>query len=88
MGPGALKGLNRLFNCDKIKAEIEDESERLKVEEQCVRFLDASQDLWFKYFEIEPLDGRKLNLMALENCLCEISKYLRVYYGQGGMKQK
>ena len=29
-----------------------------------------------------------LNLMAIENCLCEGNKYLRTHYGKGRFKQK
>jgi len=29
-----------------------------------------------------------MNLMSIENCLCEIGKYLRVFYGEGKMRQK
>lgn len=81
LGPGAFKGLDRLFFVDKMKQESSAETiknEGKSVEVTCIKFLAASQDMWFKYLEIEPLEDRKLNLMALENCLCEISKYLRV----------
>lgn len=51
----------------------------------CIYFLRDTVQLWFKYFDVFPID-KDLNLMAVENCLCEISKQLRVYQEQGKTK--
>lgn len=53
MGPGALKGLDRLFFLDKMKLDqktetIKDEMISNTLEVLCVKFLAASQDLWFR----------------------------------------
>jgi hypothetical protein len=34
-------------------------------------------------FSDQDLRHRRLNLMAIENCLCEISKYLKAHHGTG-----
>jgi hypothetical protein len=39
----------------------------------CIRFLEKTQYYWFEYFGVEKLD-KKLNLMSIENCMCEIDK--------------
>lgn len=60
------------------------------------RFLERYQYTAFSKASVDPEElfsdlpagGRRLNLMALENCLCEGDKYFRTSYGTGGFKQK
>ena len=78
-GPGAKSGINRLFK-DRNGMSYE----------HCIGHLCAVQKEWFKrngvnlkvLFSDRKVKG--LNLMAMENCLCEISKYLKVHYGEKG----
>ena len=78
-GPGAKSGVNRLFKDRKGMSY-----------EQCIGHLCAVQSQWFERsgVSMERLFGdrrvKALNLMAMENCLCEISKYLKVHYGERG----
>ena len=78
-GPGAKNGINRLIKDRKGMSY-----------EQCIGYLCLVQKQWFKKIGVEMkelLSDRKvkaLNLMSMENCLCEISKYLKVYYGEKG----
>lgn len=65
-GPGARRGLSRLFPKHKKK----DCSQLIK---QLVEKHD-----WKRLELPQPM-----NLMAMENCLCEISKYLKAYYKEG-----
>jgi hypothetical protein len=82
-GPGCVNGLNRLF-LDKKKLSDED----------CIQYLVDIQKLGFEKNNIELktfFKDRKepyLNLMAMENCLCEISKYLKIYYKEGRARNK
>jgi hypothetical protein len=63
---------------------------------QQIHFLKTVQHQFFAELEIEPEiefahthppGERHLNLMALENCLCEGNKYLRTHYAHGKFKQ-
>jgi abortive infection bacteriophage resistance protein len=76
-GPGCKKGINYLF------------TKREKSYINCIKFLEANQNRWFETLNVNPTilfndrKDKKLNLMALENNLCKISKYLKVYYNEG-----
>ena len=80
-GPGCKKGVDRLF---LAKAHLH--------YEDLIVYLCALQNDWFHNLNIDPeklfsdREEKQLNVMAMENCLCEISKYLRVYYGTGRPK--
>ena len=41
-----------------------------------------------KLFRDLPEEDRVMNVMSIENCLCEFSKYYKVYYGLGRPRQK
>jgi hypothetical protein len=77
-GPGCKRGLDRLF-IDRWELSYE----------QAIAWLVENQEKWFDSVWANPdilFSDRKiprLNLMAIENCLCEISKYLKVKYGEG-----
>eukprot|EP01083_Nonionella_stella_P002046 5873_1 len=77
-GPGCKSGIKRLF-LERGKASWE----------ECVRILCDMQQDGFKSIGVNMTElfsdrpTKRLNLMAMENCLCEISKYLKAFYGEG-----
>lgn len=79
-GPGCKKGLNRLFfDTHGMNSE------------ECVFWLRnyMNADIDCKSLMIDlPEEERFLSVMALENCLCEFSKYHRAYFNQGRPKNK
>lgn len=71
------------INSNSIKNLASEEEEDIEPEKMgmtvaCARFLRDTSNLWFSQFDISGID-RDINLMAVENCLCEIFKYLRVF---------
>lgn len=70
IGPGSMKGLNRLFERD-LKYKV---SQEQGLEE--MRFIAEYIERW----------GFKLCLQDVQNCLCELDKYERVLFGQGKPK--
>ncbi len=77
-GKGALNGLNFLFpNSFKRHSTY------------LIKFLVDTQSYWLRRLSqsnsplIRDYGYKPLNLMAVENCLCEISKYLKALYGLG-----
>jgi len=82
-GPGCKKGIDLLF---KDKGDLD--------YEKCIQYLCDTQIYGFKNMNIninELFNDRKdkfLNLMAMENCLCEISKYLKAHYKWGRPRNK
>lgn len=92
-GPGCKNGLNALFlDFDGMTYEealffIRDNIDNL------FNLLYISGDYkkpWKpeKLFKDRPVNDRKLNIMSLENCFCELSKYHRTIAGTGRPKQK
>ena len=91
-GPGCKSGLNRLFekkseyrtDHDKIQhlCELQDEGLKSENVENIEEFFGEGFDDAFRR-EYPSLVRKRLNLMAIENCLCEISKYLKVQYNEG-----
>lgn len=82
-GPGCINGLNKLF-IDKKKLSYE----------ECISYLVKKQYEGFQSNNIDinsffkDRENSYLNLMSIENCLCEISKYLKVYYNEGRARNK
>ena len=79
-GPGCKKGLNLLF----------DDFGGLRYEEALFWIRDNQNRLFqqfgynsYNLFSDLPEEERYLNLMSLENCMCEISKYIRAINGEG-----
>jgi len=83
-GPGCINGLNRLFNKPLSGKEYD----------EAIIFLEKIQYDEFKKISIDQeklFSDRKnkyLNLMALENCLCEFSKYMKALKGEGRPRNK
>ena len=81
-GPGCKNGLRWLFP-----------EKQAKWEELCFWLRDHQYEFWEDYgidykkvFDDRPKPY--LTVMAIENCLCEISKYLKAYYNTGRRRNK
>lgn len=86
-GPGCIKGLKEVFEdfdgltYDEALFWLRDNWEQLMEE----RGYKWDPDKLF--VDLEPHD-RHMNVMSLENCHCEISKYIRAHTGTGRPKNK
>ena len=86
-GPGCERGLNYLF-----------ENRNGLTYEECLFYLRDNQTKLFKQidydyypdklFDDRPKEERYLNVMALENCMCEFSKYMKTLTGKGRPRVK
>lgn len=87
-GPGCVMGLNYLFeNRDGMTYEeclfwLRDNLDRLFVEE-LGKDWDAKRVFWDL-----PEEDRCFNVMSLENCFCELSKYIRAKDGTGRPRKR
>lgn len=87
-GPGCIMGLNYLFeNRDGMTYEeclfwLRDNLDRLFVEE-LGKDWDAKRVFWDL-----PEEDRCFNVMSLENCFCELSKYIRAKDGTGRPRKR
>lgn len=92
-GPGCKRGIDKLF-IDKsgmtyeeclfwLRDHINDEFWSLYEEEQTDIFWDPNH----LFVDLNPED-RTMNVMSLENCFCELSKYLKVVNGTGRPKNR
>lgn len=84
-GPGAKRGIDFLFeNKDDLTYE------------ECIFWLRDNQNYYLLKYNINLkilmedllLEDRYLNVMSIENCLCEIDKYLKAYYKKSLPKRK
>ena len=77
-GPGCKRGINYIFE-DKKDLSYE----------ECIFYIEKNQDEYFNKFNINreilfsDRKEKRLNIMALENCFCEISKYIKAYNNEG-----
>lgn len=86
-GPGCIKGLKEVF--DDFDGMSYDEA--LFWLRDNIDFEFTARDWkWepFKLFDDLPEEDRYMNVMSLENCHCEISKYIRATNGTGRPKNK
>lgn len=87
-GPGCVRGLNYLFkNRDGMTYEeclfwLRDNLDRLFIE-KLGKDWDAKRVFWDL-----PEEDRCFNVMSLENCFCELSKYIRAKEGTGRPKKR
>lgn len=87
-GPGCVRGLNYLFkNRDGMTYEeclfwLRDNLDRLFVEE-----LGKDWDAKCVFWDL-PEEDRCFNIMSLENCFCELSKYIRAKEGTGRPRKR
>eukprot|EP01083_Nonionella_stella_P011526 32715_1 len=82
-GPGAINGLKRIFEDRKGLTYGECIQYLCDIQED--RLLEQGCDMNSLF---EDRKDKCLNLMAMQNCLCEISKYLKAYYEEGRPKNK
>ena len=86
-GPGCIKGLKEVFeDFDGLSYD-----EALFWLRDNIDFEFTARDWkWepFKLFDDLPEEDRYMNVMSLENCHCEISKYIRAVEGTGRPKNK
>lgn len=87
-GPGCVSGLNYLFqNRDGMSYE------------ECLFWMRDNVDWLFQevlekawnpkqLFWDLPIEDRSLNVMSLENCFCELSKYIRAKEGTGRPRKR
>jgi len=84
-GPGCEKGLKLIFgDFDGMNYD------------EALFWLRDNQDKIFSAFDYSPEeifsdlneDDRYLNVMSLENCMCEVSKYIRALRGTGRPRVK
>lgn len=86
-GPGCMRGLKNIFkdfdgmNYDEALFWLRDHID----EEFKKRAWKWHPD---KLFDDLPVEDRYMNVMSLENCHCEISKYIRAVEGTGRPKNK
>lgn len=87
-GPGCIMGLNYLFeDRDGMSYEeclfwLRDNLDRLFIEE-LGKDWDAKRVFWDL-----PEEDRCFNVMSLENCFCELSKYIRAKDGTGRPRKR
>ena len=67
---------NSLFRCDELR-EWEEENG-----------YESREYNRFKLFNDLPEDDRIMNVMSIENCMCELSKYMRAVDGTGRPRNK
>lgn len=85
-GPGCKRGLGRLFKDPKGLSLVEQMQWLVDQQEDGFKSIGIDVDELFSNVVPEDvfLKSRvRLNLMAVENCLCEISKYLKAKYSEG-----
>lgn len=88
-GPGCKKGLNYLFKdrdgmtYDECVFWLRDHWDELNDRMPKESKFDPN-----KLFFDCPKHDRNMNVMSIENCLCEISKYIRAYRKEGKPKRR
>lgn len=86
-GPGCKRGLDFIF---KYYDNMTPEEAVFWLRDNFKRLCRQNNVPWKpeEVFIDLPSYDRHLNVMMLENCLCEISKYLKVYYDLGRPRQR
>lgn len=75
-GPGCELGLNYLFS---DRDGLSDEELLFWLRDNCPITRDDCEQFMIDL----PNEDRYMNVMSLENCMCELGKYLKTYYGVG-----
>lgn len=75
-GPGAMRGLNRIFRGDKAEKTTRKE------------YLIEMQELLTKAVEEKILSKYTLEMRDIEHSLCEFDKYMRVFNNEGRPRSK
>lgn len=93
-GPGCKKGLEYVFDdFDGLNYEESLFYLRDRIDDYFINHLtntDYSVPIWCpeELFRDLPRYDRKMNVMSLENCFCELSKYIRTIEGTGRPRVK
>lgn len=80
-GPGCMKGLSELF---VDRGGLTYDELLFWLRDNCPITPETCQELMVDL----PEWDRRMNIMSLENCMCELSKYVRAAEGRGGPKNK
>lgn len=86
-GPGCKRGLNNYFvdmgglSYEEALFWVRDNMDKILEDH------DLSVD-FNSLFSLRPENDRYLNIMSLENTFCELSKYVKAFYGIGKPKNK
>lgn len=80
-GPGCMKGLDYLF---EDKGGLTHDELMFWLRDNCPITKEQCQELMVDLPEYD----RYMNVMSLENCMCELSKYIRAVEGTGRPKNK
>jgi hypothetical protein len=80
-GPGCSRGLSELF-IDRDGLSYEELLFWLR--DNCPITPEDCMELMVDL----PEEDRYMNIMSLENCMCELSKYVRAAEGRGGPKNR
>jgi alpha-glutamyl/putrescinyl thymine pyrophosphorylase clade 1 len=78
-GPGAIRGLRKCFGLEPTEAEAA----------KWIADLTSVQEDFFALYRLEPvtLFGRRLSLMDIQNCFCEVDKYSRVAHPELAVRE-
>lgn len=82
-GPGCTRGIDYIFK-----------SKGILNYEECIFYIRDIQNEEFQKIDVHPTEifsdrkSKEINVMAIENCFCEISKYLKAFYGEGRPRNK
>lgn len=75
-GPGCSLGLNYLFD---YKGGLEDEELLFWLRDNC----PITREWCMEHMTDLPEEDRYMNVMSLENCMCELGKYMKTKLGVG-----
>lgn len=75
-GPGCHRGLNHLF---KDRDGLTDEELLFWLRDNC----PITPEWCREHMTDLPMEERYMNVMSLENCMCELSKYMKAKTGSG-----
>jgi hypothetical protein len=78
LGPGSVRGINRLLGRPKDQAVSQIEFQRLLIQ-LIAELRPRIEDLW---------EDRRLQAMDVQNCLCEFDKYRRLTLGEGKVRAR
>lgn len=79
LGPGAVRGLNRLF-CRPLKSKPN--------VNRCIVEMQELMDALSRSHDANALKGHTLQMRDVEHSLCEFDKYSRVSNGEGRPRSK
>jgi hypothetical protein len=78
MGPGSIRGFNRIIGNPKIRQRPDEDVWQEKLQKWRAAIVK----------KLGPAYGETLTALDVQNCLCEVDKYLRVKNGEGRPRAK